>query len=373
MMPSQFQNEHHCVYLNHAAVGPWPQKTADAIQNFAQENLQNGARFYPRWLEKEYRLREQFARLIGHDNPMDMALLKSTSEALSVVAYGIDWQAGDNIVLSDMEFPSNRIVWESLQTKGVEVRVVKTTPHQLEQQLIAAMDEHTRLLTTSSVHYATGLRVRLETLGQACRDYGTLFNVDAIQSLGAIPFDNSKVKADFIMADGHKWLLGPEGLALFYCNPELRNTLTLQQYGWHMIANAGNYGSKQWEVAQDATRFECGSPNMLTIHALSASLDVLMDTGLDQVHEQLNDNVRYLIHQLQQLPGIMLHTETAPDRLAGIINFSVEGYDNQSLYEQLMQLKVVCAARGPGIRWAPHFYQSKTTLDQAVRLLKSLI
>ena len=214
------------VYLNHAAVAPWPRAASEAVTAFAAENAHRGAASYPAWLEMEASLRERLRTLINAPASDDIALLKSTSEGLSFIAQGLPWEAGDNIVIPAAEFPSNRMVWQTLEALGVQLREIDIiTAEDPEAALIAAMDERTRLLSCSSVQYAYGLRLDLARIGEACRDSDTLFCVDAIQSLGALRFDLEEIGADFVVADGHKWMTGPEGLALFYCKPDLRERL----------------------------------------------------------------------------------------------------------------------------------------------------
>ena len=276
----QFPQQEELIYLNHAAVGPWPRVATESVKQFAEENCLIGAAEYPKWLKVERRLRKALAELIGVPSLFDIALLKNTSEALSVVAYGLEWQTGDNIVTSNQEFPSNRIVWESLAQYGVELREADlTTGPSPEDALLSQIDKQTRLVTISSIQYASGLQMDLERIGTYCRENNILFCVDAIQSIGAVQFDAQAVKADFVMADGHKWMLGPEGLAVFYCRPDLREQLRLYQYGWHMVDPLGDYTSKEWQVTPSARRFECGSPNMLGIHALEASINLLLEIG----------------------------------------------------------------------------------------------
>ncbi len=362
-------------YLNHAAVSPWPSRTAAAITTFARENEQLGASHYPQWMEVEQRLRERLAGLIGADSATDIALLKNTSEALSVVAHGIQWRAGENIVGIHRDFPSNRIVWESLADQQVSFTPVDIlTTDQPEQALMAACDRHTRLLAVSSVHYATGLRLDLEMLGDFCQQRQILFCVDAIQSLGVIPFDLKRIKADFVAADGHKWMLGPEGLALFYCRPELREQLRLHQFGWHMLESPADFDQLEWQASHTASRFECGSPNMLGIHGLEASLSLLEQFGQQQVLMHTINNILYLIDLLSNIDSIEFISKTdSKDRLSGILSFRVAGMDSQHIYQQLMQRKVVCACRGGGIRFSPHFYTSREQMDQACQVLEQII
>jgi cysteine desulfurase/selenocysteine lyase len=371
---NEFPLDNELTYLNHAAVAPWPQRTADAIKAFTDENLHQGARYYPRWMETESALRSQLVRLLNAKSVDDIALVKNTSEALSMVAHGLDWQAGDNVVFPDIEFPSNRIVWESLTRYGVEIRKIDishaNTP---EDAIIEAIDDNTRLLATSSVQYATGLRMDLARLSKACQAKNTLFCVDAIQSLGALDMDVEAIQADFVMADGHKWLLAPEGLALFYSRESARNQLKNNEFGWHMVEEMFAFDSQNWKEARSARRFECGSPNMLCIHALHASLSLLLEIGMEEISARILGNTRYLIGQLKQIEGLRIITPDAPERHAGIVTFCPPAADINALHSQLMAKGVICAMRGGGIRFSPHFYTTRESLNAAVSSLKALL
>ncbi len=359
------------IYLNHAAVSPWPLRTADAVYEFSKQNLTQGSLFYPQWLETETLLREQLRQLINAPSPADIALVKNTSEALSFVAYGLEWQAGENIVSSDQEFPSNRIVWESLSSQGIELRQADlTTAETPEDALFALVDDKTRLIAISSVQYASGLRMDLERIGNFCREHGVLFCVDAIQSLGALPLDVQACQADFVAADGHKWMLGPEGLGVFYCRAELREQLKLTQFGWHMVENAGDFERMEWRPATSSRRFECGSPNMLGIHALSASLSLLLETGMTEVMQRILDNSNYLMEQLIKL-GYLLATPRHASRHAGIVSFRHPVHESAAVFDHLRENGVFCALRHGDIRFSPHFYTGREQLDRSLKLLES--
>ncbi len=369
----EFPLDDNLIYLNHAAVSPWPLRTQQAINCFAKENVYQGAYHYPEWAAQETHLRDQLAQLIHAESADDIALLKNTSEALSVVAHGLAWNRGDNVIISDEEFPSNRIVWESLQQQGVELRQINlTSSTSPEQALIEAMDDNTRLLAISSVQYASGLRINPAALGEACSRRGVLFCVDAIQSVGALQTDVQAMQADFVMADGHKWMLGPEGLAFFYSRPAAREQLHLHQYGWHMLEDYLNFDNRDWRVARSARRFECGSPNMLGIHALSASLSLLLETGMDVVEQQLLDNSRHLFAEIRATKNLQILSDTSEGRFAGIVLFQHQHIPAAQLYTRLMEKGIVCAARGKGLRFSPHFYTSKDRISEAVRITDGL-
>ncbi|MDX5299433.1 MAG: aminotransferase class V-fold PLP-dependent enzyme [Gammaproteobacteria bacterium] len=369
----QFPQHKDLCYLNHAAVAPWPRCARDAVIRFANENCAEGATHYPRWLRVEQDLRENLARLIQAPSADDIALVKNTSEALSFVAGGLAWLAGDEIIITDQEFPSNRIVWESLRDQGVIVRVAAlndaATP---EDAIERCLSPRTRLIAISAVQYGTGLRMDLAKLAALCKTHNLLFCVDAIQAIGAEPLDVQALGVDFCMADGHKWMLGPEGLGLFYVKPGLREHLKLMEFGWHMVRHRGDYDRLDWEPAPDARRFECGSPNLLGIHALEASTRLLLEVGLDTVRESLQQHLRHLRHQLASDPRIHILTPEAPERHAGILTFRVDGADHGLLHRRLMEAGVICASRGGGIRFSPHFYTTPEVIDRAVSILRGL-
>lgn len=373
-MVQEFPLDESIVYLNHAAVSPWPVRTADAVERFARENTRFGAAHYPDWMKTEEKLRAQLAWLINAPSAGDISLLKNTSEALSTIAYGIHWQPGDNVVSFKQEFPSNRVVWESLNSLGVETRLVDIDATEFpEQALIDSCDQRTRLVSSSSVQYANGLRMDLESIGAHCQRNDILFCVDAIQSLGAIPFDVQRIKADFVVADGHKWMLGPEGVALFYSRGSIRNTLKLNQFGWRMLAHAGDFENPALVPAETGRRFECGSPNMLGIHALSASLDLLMELGTERVYQQVMQRSALLIDLIEESPTLFkLLSNKAQARRSGIVLFKMLGVDQQAAYRQLMRSGVICACRAGGIRLSPHFYTPLAAIERAWRQIVSL-
>jgi len=364
---SEFHLDDSIIHLNHAAVAPWPQRTVNAVADFAQENGAIGSANYSRWLTLEQTLKQQLKQLINAPSIDDIALVKNTSEALSFVAYGLTWSAGDNIVSSNIEFPSNRIPWQSLKNQGVEFRQTDLHQEQTpEASLFSIVDENTRLITISSVQFAAGQYFNLEKIGNFCQEHGILFCIDAIQSLGAMKFDVQRYQADFVMADGHKWMCGPEGLGLFYSRPTARKRLKLTQFGWHMIQNTHDYENQPWEAHTTAQRFECGSPNMLGIHALSASLSVLLEIGIDTVEQRILANARYLASKIQQHSELILLSASPSQLNSGIVLFKHKTLTNQYLFNYLQKNQVLCAMRGDGIRFSPHCYN---TFDQLERSL----
>ncbi len=370
---TEFPQHESICYLNHAAVSPWPKRTLDAVTKFSEQNVTYGATYYPEWLKVEQELRGRLARLINAPSSQDIALSKSTSEALSIIAYGLNWSNGDEVLITNQEFPSNRIVWESLHDKGVSVKVANIDSGDPVNAIIAATNGKTKIISVSSVQYASGVSLDLEQLGTYCAKHKILLCIDAIQSLGAIPFDLEKNHADFVVADGHKWMLGPEGLALLYVSPSIREQLSLSQFGWHMVEHRGDYNRQAWQPANDATRFECGSPNMLGIHALNASLSLIEAVGIENINQRLQSITNYLIKQLQTIDGLHLLSPVDSHKRAGIVTFRLESMSPETLHHALMQAGVICACRGGGVRFSPHFYTSENTIDRAIAQIKTII
>ncbi len=374
---ADFNIDPEIFYLNHAAVAPWPKVTAKAIKSFTEQNTHLGATYYPQWLKTEQSLKEKLARLINSPSEDNIALVKNTSEALSFVANGLDWQAGDSIVIAREEFPSNRIVWQYLQQQGVSVKLVSLyNDHNNcspEQNLLNAIDDTTRLLSVSSVQYADGLRMDLQQIGQYCQQHNILFCVDAIQSLGALPMDVQDINADCIMADGHKWLISSEGLGVFYCRDSLLEQLKPSQFGWHMTEDLHNFDALEWRPAQSARKFECGSPNMLGVHALHSSVSLILEHGIEKITQQLLANTQYLADKLKQLPDINIMSNLSRDRLSGIIAFRHSQLSSEAIYQTLMEKKVICAMRYGNVRFSPHYYTSKIVMDKGIDILRDVI
>jgi cysteine desulfurase/selenocysteine lyase len=354
----EFPIMQHGLYANHAAIAPWPRTAMHAVAEFAQENCETGPLKYNRWLLRETQLRKNLAALINAASADDIALLKNTTEGICTVANGIDWRAGDNLVVPADEFPSNRLPWLALQQQGVEIREVDIrAASDPEKALIERMDERTRLLSVSAVQWMDGLRLQLEVLGKACQQNKVLFFVDAIQHLGALQMDVQACGIDFLAADGHKWLLAPEGIAVFYCRESQREQLQIKQHGWRMVDQPYQFNRDDWLPSKSAARFEAGSPNTLGQAALHASVALLQGVGMQQVEASVASNSRVLSEGLMAIPGLELVRPYDLQRVSGIVSFRVPTGNIASIHHELSKRQLSCAIRGDAIRLSPHFYQ----------------
>ncbi len=361
------------MYFNHAAVGPWPRCTAEAVQGFAEENMREGSLAYREWYARENELRKQLAALTGTPGTDNIALLKNTTEGICAVAFGLDWRDTDNIVLPQGEFPSNRLPWLAQAARGVEIREIdiRNAPH-AETALLEALDGNTRLLTVSAVQWDDGFRLDLPLLGEACRKRGILFFVDAIQQLGALPLDVEASHIDFLAADAHKWLLAPEGIAVFYSREESRAQLQLLQQGWHMFDQPWQFEREDWTPSRSARKFEAGSPNTMGQAAFHASTRLLLEYGMANVGRRVLANTDHLVRRLQKLPGVQSGSSKMPDRQSGIVCFKHDRVATAALHRQLTQAGVSCVVRGSAIRLSPHFYQGEPEIEAFFRILERL-
>ena len=364
----------HGLYANHAAISPWPRVATQAVMAFAVENSETGADNYKHWFLRETHLRKRLAKLVNAVSADDIALLKNTTEGICTVANGIDWRKGDNLVLPAEEFPSNRLPWLALQQYGVEVREVDIRATiEPEKALLEQVDSRTRLLSVSAIQWTDGFRLKLETLGQFCQKNNILFFVDAIQQLGAMQLDVQACGIDFLAADGHKWLLAPEGIAVFFCREDKRERLRINQQGWHMLDNPYQFNREHWQASKTAMRFEAGSPNTLGQVALHASIGLLQEIGMPQVESLITANSLTLSSGLTEMAGVELVRPFDPQRVSGIVSFRSAIRQPGEMQQTLKTRKLSCTVRGDAIRLSPHFYQAGKPVLEMLDIIEDVV
>jgi cysteine desulfurase/selenocysteine lyase len=362
------------VFFNHAGVAPIPQAGADALRKFADEAA-NGAYLGATWYKDVEHLRATAAQLINA-RPGEIAFVKNTSEGISIVASGIDWQWGDRIVTTAVEYPANVYPWmEQVRTRGCKLVMVPEESDEagrrrvpLGKILAEAADERTRLVALSHVEFASGQRHDLAAIGQFCRANKKLFCVDAIQSLGVIPVDVQAMQIDYLAADGHKWMLGPEGAGIFYCRRELIERTRPLMIGWMNVVDALNYGSYDYTLRSDAGRFECGSHNLAGLLALKASLGLLMDSGIAEVGQRVKVLTDRLILGLM-VKGYQVISPRSGLEWSGIVSFVSPKLNHQEIFVALRKERIEIALREGRLRASPHFYNTEVQIDKLLDAL----
>jgi cysteine desulfurase/selenocysteine lyase len=344
------------IFLDHAGVAPMSLRVKTAIETLLAESTEGGAFHYPAWAQRVVEIRHACARLINA-GPDEIAFVKSTSHGLSIVAQGLDWRPGDNVLIYEKEFPSNIYPWLNLRSRGVEVRTIPSRDGRIAMHDIELlMDARTRLLAISSVQYSNGFRIDLTKVGALCREKRVLFCVDAIQSLGLIPMAVRDCQIDFLSADAHKWLLGPEGIGIFYCRKELAEQLSPPLIGWKSVQNEFEFDRTELLLKTNALRFEEGSMNLMGIIGLGAALDLLFEVGIEHVEQRVLD-LGDLIIQEALKRGYRVQTPGGRHERGGNITFSGD-FDPAAMQDALREQRIMVSARGGGIRASPHFYNT---------------
>jgi selenocysteine lyase/cysteine desulfurase len=360
----EFPVRRNLIYLNHAAVAPLCRRSAEAMQHLAQDCNQFGSLHYEEWLEAYDGLRRAAARLVNGE-ASEIALVKNTSEGISTIALGLDWKPGDRIVAFREEFPANFYPWKRLEQKGVAVTWL-SVEDSLEE--IDRASKGARLLSISFVQFLSGYRAPVQEIGEICRRNGVIFLVDAIQGLGAFPLDVQACHIDALAADGHKWLLGPEGCAILYVSKELQGHVEPVEFGWTNVAGYNDYGSRDMALRPDAGRFEPGTLNTIGCYGLRASIELLLEVGVGEIApvvQNLGDRIAAGV----EARGFEVLGRRTPETGAGIVSFRKNGVPETEVLRVLKAAGVSAAARAGWVRTSPHFYISPEEIERFLSAL----
>src|SRR5256885_17221459 len=226
------------------------------------------------------------------------------------------------------------------------------------------------MVSLSHVEFASGQRHDLARVGAFCREHKKLFNVDAIQTIGVLPVDVKAMNIDFLSADGHKWMLGPEGAGIFYCRRELIDHLRPLMVGWMNVINAEQYGTYNYILKSDAGRFECGTYNVAGLLALKAALELLFSrVGIDAITSRTKFLTDRLIEGLQGKGYSIISPRTA-DQWSGIVSSTSPAHDHEAIIRTLRKdHHTEIAFREGRLRASPHFYNTEQQIDRLVERL----
>lgn len=355
-------------YFDHAAVAPLPVKTQQSIVEWAAQATSEGDTCWPAWHRRVETTRQLAAQLLGADES-EVALVHSTTEGIGLVAEGYPWVGGDNVVTLENEFPSNLYPWMNLASRGVETRRVPPVDGRLDlKALEAACDGRTRIISVSWVGYVSGWRADLDAIAALAKRCGAHLFVDAIQGLGVFPLDVKATPIDFLAADGHKWLLGPEGAGLFYLRREHLDLLRPVGVGWHSVEHASDYSRIELNFKPSAGRYEGGTQNMVGFLGLADSLELLLGLGQQAIGQRLIEITDLACEQLQRA-GARISSPREGDHRSGIVSFEMPGKNALEVKHRCLAAGVVLSARGGKLRIAPHAYCNE---DDIGRLIEAL-
>lgn len=367
-------------FFNHAAVAPIPAAARDAMRRYADLAARDPAS--RETYQAASAMKASAAAMLGAD-PDEIAAIPNTTTGLALVARGLDWSNGGSIVSTSIEFPANRYPWEDLARFNVGTRFVEPRADDGRlhlDDLVRAMREQfrpgqTNLLAVSHVQFATGQRLPIADLAAAAHEHGGLICVDAIQSVGAIPLDVSAAGIDFLSADGHKWMLGPEGAGIFYIRKDRIEQIHPLVAGWLCMTNPHDYCDYRFEFRPGAARYEPGCWNVAGMMGLGASLDVLLETGIvsvwARIHE-LTERLREGLRSLGAAPTPALDWQEQ----SGVVTFKTpDGWplEPAAIVERLRERKIDIAAREGRLRVSPHFYNTSDQIDELLSALKDFL
>lgn len=361
---SQFPVTERLIYLNHAAVAPLCKPAADAMVQFADDACQFGSLHYDRWLETYDGLRVAAARLIGAD-PGEIAQIKNTSEGVATIALGMAWKPGDKLVCFREEFPANSLPWQRLESQGLRIEWLSA------MDPLDRIDEATRgarLLAISFVQYLSGYRANVAAIGEICRRRGCFFFLDAIQGMGAFPIDVEAMRIDALSADGHKWLLGPEGCGILYVRRDRQDEIEPVEFGWTNVAAFNDYALHDMTLRPNAGRYEPGTLNTIGCYGLRAAMDFLLEVGVDRIAPQVQALADRIAEGVRAKGYEVLGRRTR-ETGAGIVSFRKAEVDGRLIVRRLKELGIIAAPRQGWIRTSPHFYISPDDVDQLLAAL----
>jgi len=365
----EFPVAEHWAYFDHAAVAPLPKCAGQALREWVADQECNGVVHWPQWGAKVEQARADVAQLINA-HVDEVAFIPNTTSGIGLVAEGYPWRPGDSVVTAAEEYPSNLFPWMNLASRGVSVRTVATREDGRiwVEDLASAIDSTTRVLTISHVEFATGFRNDLDRLAEVCQSRGVALFVDAIQGLGPLTIDVRATPIDFLAADGHKWLLGPEGAGLLYIKRDWIDRLRPIGVGWKSVVSDYNSAGIDFTLKPSAGRWEGGTFAMAPLQAFAQSLRLLLEVGPDQVSRRILDRAD-AVRAVARSADWSVYGSTRPEDGSGIVAISKPGVDHVAFAQTLRERRIALACRRGRLRISPHIY---TDADDLGRLAEAL-
>jgi selenocysteine lyase/cysteine desulfurase len=387
---NQFPALEDKTFLDAACVSLAPRRAVEAIQDFLESTLycpeRSSTEHHIVMDELRARLRPVAARLINADDE-EMAIVESTTQGLSFAASAISLEAGDRVLLCDLEFLQLAVPWCQLKDQiGIEIDVVPNRNGVVSvDDIRERITARTKLLAVSSVQWCNGFKCDLDTLSELCRKKDIWLVVDAVQQLGALPIDIQKTPVDILMAGGHKWLNAPFGTGILYVCRERASSLKAPLAGYLSVEPPeGGWGHyfqtptitplRDYRFVDEARRFEIGgTANYPGAIGLAASLELVHEIGQERIAARILELTDYLIEELQKR-HIDVITPTDANHRSGIVTFSVGSADeNVAMMEHLLDHRVLVSVRYTsgvgGVRVSCHYYNTPDDID---RLLEHL-
>ncbi|HUQ83829.1 MAG TPA: aminotransferase class V-fold PLP-dependent enzyme [Gemmatimonadaceae bacterium] len=360
------------IFLNHASTGPLPQRAVDTLKELSALRAEPWRYSQELQFGTLAKARAGCARLINA-NASEIALMVNTSYGLNLAARALPFDAGDVVITSDREYPSNIYPWMEMEvSRGITLRRIPcdgVLPD--EEAIMAALDApRVRAVVLSWVSFATGYRIDVARIGGACRERGIWFILDAIQGVGSIPLDVREVQVDVVACGAQKWLLSPWGTGFVWLRPDLVQTLRPVDVSWMSTKCSDDFTrltDYDFTYREDARRFEVITLPYQDFGGMNASLDLFLEVGPDQVYAQVDRLTTRIVRAALGTPGLRLVTPPAREHRGGIV--AVAPRDPVAASARLTAAGVTHSLREQAIRLSPHFYNTDDEIDRMLALL----
>jgi len=361
------------LYFDHAAVSPLCNRSRNYLEQYINVVQSDRINNSEETQELSNRIRKDFSTLI-HTTQDRIAIVKNTTDGLILLARGLSWEKGDNIILYKNEFPSNVYPWYDLKFLGVDVKFIDTklgrvTPDDLE----AIITKKTKLISVSWVQYSSGYRNDLKELADWCHDRNILLAVDAMQGLGALDLNVENTGIDFLSTGTAKWLLGPHGIGSIYITKELQDKLHPPHLGWHSRNDKMNFHDYDQPLKSDASRFEFATQFSLGIWAFTGAIELLLESGSAEIENRIIDLSDYLVSGLNDIGLKVISDRSIRAVKSGIVYVSHPNKNNnEKIYNRLAELRVSISLRNNKLRISPHFYNTHAEVDKFLNIIESM-
>lgn len=362
------------IFLAHAGVTILPQRVTRVMQDYLQEACTRMQEFPEAW-KATNETRAIAAQMIGA-KASEISLLGPTSLGLSLVANGLDWQPGDEVVCYQDDYPANVYPWTDLARHGVVVRLLKpSAPGAITPELVeAALTPKTKLVALASCHFLSGYRIDIDNIGLLLRSRGVLFCLDAIQTLGA--FETRVDHVDFLSADSHKWMLGPMAAGIVYVREEVKERLRPTLLGSWNVRSPNFIAQSEIAFESGGRRYEPGVLNIVGILGMKAGLELLLEKGIPAVSAQLLKLKEKLVTGLEPLGFRFLGPNQGPNAsgITTALRDPGHGPSVEKIYEHLTAQRISPSLRfdragQAHLRFSPHFYNTETEIDRVIEAI----
>jgi cysteine desulfurase/selenocysteine lyase len=367
--PADFPAAAHSTYLNAASVALMPRVAADAVNAWQRNLAENGTLDFDEVAEDRVfdDLRASFAALIG-TTPRDIAVASSATELLASLAWAVKPAAGRTVVTTDIVFPSTAYPWTRVaRDTGADVRFVAARNGWVdEDELIAAIDHRTAVVSISLVEYSNGQRYSLPRLREATRRVGAFLAVDASQAVGAVPLDIEAI--DALVTTSYKWLCGPFGVGLLYLAPEWQTALEPGLVGWRTNAEIYDLRADRWVLHPDARRFEFSTMAYGCAIGLTRSIAYLRGLGVDRIHRHGIALAARLRDGLVAAGASVLGPADRPPATP-IVSARFPGRTPKDVVAALRRRGVIVSPRRDVVRFSPHLYNTEADITRTLEAL----